>query len=539
VPRTIHAFRNQSVEWSFQSAKDYADPFNDVSLDVVITDDKGKVWKVPAFWAGGAEWRVRFAPPHPGSYNYRTLCSDVGNEGLHDVLGVLKAGEYEGDNPLLRHGFPRVADDHRHFTFQDGTPFFWLADTWWMGLCKRLSWPEDFQLLAQDRRDLGFTTIQIVAGLYPDMPPFDERGANEAGFPWAEGFSRVNPAYFDMADLRIQYLVRSGLVPCLVGCWGYFLSWMGPEKMKQHWRYLVARYASYPVFWCLAGEATMPYYLSTTKDEDRAKQKRGWTDLARYLRGLDPYGHPITIHPTRFGRDQVEDPSVLDFDMLQTGHNDRKSVPNHVKSIGKSLGRSPTMPVVVGEVCYEGILEASRSEIQRLVFWSALLSGTAGHTYGANGIWQVNTRERPFGPSPHGSSWGETPWEEAYRLPGSRHLAVGKRILERYPWWRFESHPEWVEPHFNEEDYFQPYAGGIPGEVRVIYLPDARPLHLTGLDTESGYHAFFIDPKNGKTYDIGRVPRAKEWDSPKPPIFQDWLLVLESEGSEDREDHRA
>jgi hypothetical protein len=68
-----------------------------------------------------------------------------------------------------------VADDLRHFAYADGSPFFWLGDTWWMGLTKRLTWPEDFQQLTADRRAKGFTVIQIVAGLYPDMPAFDER----------------------------------------------------------------------------------------------------------------------------------------------------------------------------------------------------------------------------------------------------------------------------------------------------------------------------------------------------------------------------
>ena len=75
------------------------------------------------------------------------------------------------------------------------------------------------------------------------------------------------------------------------------------------------------------------------------------------------------------------------------------------------------MPVLAGEVCYEGILEASRQEIQRFMFWTCILNGAGGHTYGANGIWQVNTRERPYGPSPHGRSWGDVPWDVAARSP--------------------------------------------------------------------------------------------------------------------------
>ena len=45
--------------------------------------------------------------------------------------------------------------------------------------------------------------------------------------------------------------------------------------MKKHWRYLIARWGAYPVVWCLAGEGTMPYYLSKTPKEDADTQKHG------------------------------------------------------------------------------------------------------------------------------------------------------------------------------------------------------------------------------------------------------------------------
>ena len=41
----------------------------------------------------------------------------------------------------------------------------------------------------------------------------------------------------------------------------------------------------------------------------------------------------ITIHPSTTARDSVEDHSVLDFDMLQTGHGDRTSIPNTVNRV--------------------------------------------------------------------------------------------------------------------------------------------------------------------------------------------------------------
>ena len=533
--QALSAVERRPMEWSFVSNKAYPDPFNAVELDVMITDPKGTEQRVPAFWAGEDIWRVRCAPGGSGRYRYKTICTDTSNAGLHGRAGLLDVVPYEGDNPLYRHGPIRVAGGRRHFEHADGTPFFWLGDTNWMGLCRRLQWPDEFQLLAADRRLKGFTVIQIVAGLYPDMPPFDPRGANEAGYPWEKDYGRINPSYFDMADLRIQCLVDRGFVPCIVGCWGYFLPLMGTEKMKQHWRYLIARWGCYPVVWCLAGEGTMPYYLSKTREQDMSAQKKGWTDVARYVRGIDPYHHLITIHPMRTAHDSVEDPAVLDFDMLQTGHGGRASIPNTVKTLTDSIKISSGMPVLVGEVAYEGIGEDSRQEVQRFMFWSCMLSGAAGHTYGANGIWQLDRPDQPFGPSPHGQSWGgDVPWTEAYQLPGSHQVGLGKGLLLRYPWWRLEPHPELIEPHWTTEDYVRPYAAAIPTELVIVFIPfmpanRRLPVKVKGLQIGRSYRAFFFNPSTGREHEIGTIQPEPDgtWQAPPTPIIRDWVLVVE------------
>jgi hypothetical protein len=527
IAQSRFAMARTVAEWSFAAARPHTAP-DELEQDVVFRGPSGE-HRVPAFWAGGSEWRVRFAAPTPGRYNYTTVCSDPADAGLHARTGTLEVAPYEGDYPLALHGAPRVASDRRHFEHEDGTPFFWLADTWWMGLCRRFQWPADFQQLTADRAAKGFTVVQIVAGLYPDMPAFDPRGANEAGFPWEKDYARINPAWFDMADLRIQHLASRGLVPCIVGCWGYFLQWMGAAKMKRHWRYLVARWGAYPVVWCLAGEGTMPYYLSADKERDAAEQKQGWTELARYVRSVDPYHRLITIHPSRSSRECVADPSVLDFDMLQTGHGDRQSASNTVRTLTASYAAQPRMPVIDGEVCYEGIMEASRQEVQRFYFWACVLSGAAGHTYGANGIWQVNRREQPFGPSPHGRSWGDIPWDEAARLPGAAHIAHSKSMLMRYPWWRFEPHPEWVDPHWDEKNYWMPFAAGIPGELRVIFIPTLWNPPQVKLLESGTWRGFLFDPRTGREVSIPEVaPDASgTWQSPVPPVVADWVLVLD------------
>lgn len=522
-------------EWSYRSSTPYPDPFNDIELDVLVSGPAGGTWRVPAYWAGGSDWRVRFAPPAPGEYTFRSLCSDVANADLHDQMGRLTARPYSGSSPLLQHGALGVSPDRRFFQYADGTPFFWLGDTWWMGLCQRLDWPASFQSLTADRVAKGYSVIQIVAGPPADMDSFDERGMNEGGFPWESEYARINPAYFDMADLRITWLVRSGLMPCILACWGYYLPVMGEHKMKQHWRYLVARWGAYPVIWCLAGEAAMAYYLAADHASgDNAAQIAGWTEIGRYVREIDPFHRLITIHPTQVGRDQVTDDRVLDFNMLQTGHGGLGSVPNTITMLTREQVREPRMPVLVGEVSYEGFMHGTGDETQRLGFWAAMLNGAAGHTYGANGIWQVNLPGAPFGPSPLGATWGNRPWNEAAQLPGSAQLGVGKRLLERYDWQTFQPHPEWVDPCGSPQRYELPFAAGNE-RVRIIYFfgpnaPWGPRFTVQRLDPAARYKAFFYDPRSGEEHSLGEITPNEHgaWLIPWQPEMTDWVVVLES-----------
>ena len=551
----LYAAKNCMIEWTYTSGKAYSDPFNDVELSVIITCPNGKEISRPAFWAGELNWRFRFAPADTGRHSFRTECSDRTNPALHDQTGIIEVDEYRGQNPLLQHGPVQISADKTHFELADGTPFLWFADTWWMGLSKRLSWPYEFKQLTADRVEKGFSVVQIVAGLYPDMDPFDQRGENEAGFPWDKDFQSINPAYFDMADVRIGWLVESGIVPCIVGCWGYFMDFAGIDVIKKHWRYLIARYGAFPVVWSIAGEALMPFYGSFNFSADENKQyldrwsdaevkaayaqsmQTKWTEVTRYVKDLDTCQHAVTII---HGRNMVNDPSILDFELMGGPHSsDRSALAKSVDQLRDAVNAELTMPVVNGEVAYEGICGTCGQEVQRYVFWANILNGAAGHTYGADGIWQLNTREKPFGPSPHGAQWGDTPWDEAARLPGSKQLGIGKKFFERFPWWRFETHPEWLEYALKENNPIIPCAAGIPGELRVIFIPyslgSPGPV-VVGLEKEIEYRAFYFDPSTGKEYDLGIVsdPAEGKWEpvnivkcSPPVPIMRDMVMVLE------------
>ncbi len=243
-------------------------------------------------------------------------------------------------------------------------------------------------------------------------------------------------------DNRLRYLVDQGFTPCIVGAWGYFMPWMGVEKVKAHWRYLIARYGELPMVWCAAGEANLPWYLVKGFPYDDRKQVTEWTEVMRYMRETDPFHHLITIHPTGIGRlsarHATDDLSVIDIDMLQTPHGQREAVPATVNTVRQSYADTPVMPVIDGEASYEKLSGVIASEWTRQMFWLCLMNGAAGHTYGANGIWQVNRRGDPHGASPHGGNYGIIPWDDAMNLPGSGQVALGKKLLEQYPWQQFQ-----------------------------------------------------------------------------------------------------
>ena len=431
---------NVMIELTFRASRTYADPFNQVMLDLIVSDPRGREQRAPAFWAGTNVWKARYASPLVGTYQFRTECSETQDQGLPGITGKIEVQPYTGSNPLYAHGPLQVAPNRRYLEHFDHTPFFWLGDTWWMGLCHRLRWPEEFQQLAADRKEKGFNVIQIVAGL-------DPRGANEAGYPWETNYARIRPEYFDAADQRLRYLVDQGFTPCIVGAWGYFMPWMGVEKVKAHWRYLIARYGALPVVWCAAGEANLPWYLAKGFPYDDRKQVADWTEVLRFVRSTDPFHRPLTIHPTAIqrytARHATDDPGLLDIDMLQTPHGQSEAVPVTVKAVRESYAAEPVMPVIDGEASYEMLNDSLPTEWTRRMFWLCLMNGAAGHTYGANGIWQCNRPGQPHGASPHGGSYGKIPWK------------------------RFQPHPEWVtssgEPPLSLDD------------CQWIWFPEGNP----------------------------------------------------------------
>lgn len=529
---TIKGKVSSVIEWVYVSDVVYDDPFNEVELDVLITSSNGRTWCIPTFWRGENRWVARFITKNVGKYTVVSDCSDKSNIALHGILNTLDV-ELSEEKSL---SIISLSNDRTYLVDDEKNPFLWFSDTWWMALSSRLSYPQDFEKLVHKRKAQGFNIIMLVAGLFPDMDSFDKRAENEAGLPWKDEYSSINPLYFDEADKRITSLVDKGLTPCILGSWGYYLLHMGKDKMKQHWRYIIARWGAYPVIWCIAGEANMPYYLSKQKSIDKKILQKGWTDLAEYIKSIEAFNRLITIHPTEIGREQIRNANLLDINLIQSSHNDYSTVSNTAKFLLAEKDKVPIMPLIMGESNYEGILNNKDSKIQRLTFWTAILSGSKGYSYGANGIWQINTLFKPFGNSPHGISWGDTPWEESYQYQGAVQLGYAKRFLENYEWWLLEPQPECILPYQDLYRHDAVRTAGIDSRLRITYFhessqqPISKEYYLIHLYINMEYEAYFWDPSTGERIIIGKIKSDYKgrWRIPNRPTVKDWILVLSS-----------
>jgi hypothetical protein len=100
-------------------------------------------------------------------------------------------------------------------------------------------------------------------------------------------------------------------------------------------------------------------------------------------------------------------------------------------------------------------------------------------------------------------------------------------LLSRYPWWKLEPKPELVDPHWTTENYWQPFAAHVPGELIIAFSPLGFKA-LKFKDVPAGLTAFFWNPTDGAEHAIGPVTPdgAGNWQAPEFPIFRDWVVVL-------------
>ena len=209
------------------------------------------------------------------------------------------------------------------------------------------------------------------------------------------------------------------------------------------------------------------------------------------------------------------------------------SVPGSTNFIHEYQKKFPNKPVIHGEVCFEGMAGGSWQDVQRLLFWSNVLQGTPGYSYGAEGIWQFNTEANPFGESPTGHTWGNVPWTEAMHYAGSGQLGRSAQWLRGLPWWTITPAPERASFHATAEGIYAPYTAKMGNEVLLYFTKVGigfakNKLKILGLEPGARYHYVFFDPITGREYPAAEFTAdgAGVWNVSHAPVMQDWVVRI-------------
>lgn len=306
-------------------------PFTDYRLNVTFSHGQTQ-YRVPGYYAAdgnaantsaknGTCWRARFTPDKPGKWNYAVsfrmgpdiaISEDaeagtpVSLDGLQGSFTVEKTGKAETGffaTGMLRHeneGYLRFAGTGAHFLkggagspenflafadFDQTTPTHHYAPhaadwcpgdpTWGAGKGKNIIGALNY-LSGKGMNSVYFLTMNV-------------NGDGKDVWPWTSDTDhlRFDCSKLDQWDLVFSHMDRLGIQLHVItqeqendqlldgGA-------LGPER-KLYYRELIARFGHHlGVTWNLGEENT------NTNQERKA--------FAEYIRGLDPYKHPIAVH---------------------------------------------------------------------------------------------------------------------------------------------------------------------------------------------------------------------------------------------------
>lgn len=417
----------------------------------------------------------------------------------------------------------KISDNRRFITYDDGKPFFYLADTAWE-LFHRLDRAQAQRYL-EDRAKKGFTVIQAVA-----LAELDGlRDPNPYGHVPLQDRDPTKPieAYWQHVDWIVNAAASLGLHIGLLPTWGD--KWNGdgagseiftPDKAFAYGRWIGKRYGDKPVIWITGGDRTP----KTSVHHEIIDH------MARGLREGDGGRNLISFHPR--GQDAssnyFHESQWLDFNMWQTGHIRNR---NNYDSIAGDYAKTPIKPTIDAEPGYEdhpssfdlqnGYLDDY--DCRKAIYWAAF-AGACGHTYGCHPIWQFWDSQR----AP--KSFCRREWEDAMHLPGAGQMQWCRALLESRPFVSRVPDQSLIVSENRGGSRHVRATRDADGSYALIYCPyygDEVTIDLSKL-SGSKLIAHWCDPRNGTSTLIGPFDRSVGRQTFTPPLGgPDWVLVID------------
>jgi hypothetical protein len=279
-------------EISFQAQGRYDNPFTDLDAEATVLRPDGAIWTVPLFWDGGQTWKLRVSPDLPGEWSCTIRSKDAGLNGQSAFFRCAPSDRRGSIQPMAGHS--------HHFSHQDGTPFLFWGDTAW-GL---------FLDNEEEELDRGVVFHYIEKRTAEGVNVIHAMLLSEAGWGNSGGApffdlttARLNPAYWQEVDVRLQHLNQNGIIGGLVLAWGdkrrvepwAWRRFPNTETRQRYARYIAARYGAFDVYFIVAGEWHAEIKTRDNATETQVRQE--FIDIGNALATADAHRRMIAIHP--------------------------------------------------------------------------------------------------------------------------------------------------------------------------------------------------------------------------------------------------
>jgi hypothetical protein len=506
-------------------------PAQDIQLSAEFRSPSGKISMIDGFWDGGLVWRIRFSPGEIGEWQYATQCP--GTPALHNHSGVFHCIPNTNQNRFAAHGPVKVANHGRALTHEDGTPFFWMADTAWNSPVA--SSTTDWETYLKERARQNFTTIQWTVTPWSDSPLADRDGLT--AYSGHDKIS-INPAFFQKLDGRMDAINASELLasPVLLGMGeasnqtNYSAARPGLDLPEDQAvvlaRYMVARWGANSVVWILAGNS----------DNQSASANR-WQHIGQAT--FDGRTHaPVAL---LFGAAQSAGQDLLSekwMDIIgyqnQTETNDTSLSWYFSGPQTRFWTNQPTRPLInLGPALENTPFNASGKmnasfAARRAMYWSLLSTPTAGVSYGNHAVpdWNDITSAR-INQSKRDIQWS---WKTALATPAAEQVTHLVKFFTSIQFWRLRPAQDMLvtDPGLVEARRHIAAARTQEGDLAVLYVPEDRSLQIWFNDLPPSVETSWTDPRNGSKRPVIAVLNGDkiQFTTPGPG---DWLLLLKSE----------
>jgi len=529
VERVTVVAKWDRFERSFTSRPTYPNPIQDAELRVVFTSPSGQSHLIYGFWDGGQTWKVRFAPNELGKWYYSTSCSNPKDEGLHRQSGAFLCTAPKGRTRFDQHGPVRVARDGRHLQHEDGTPFFWLADTAWNGAL--LSTPAEWDLYLRERQRQKLTVVQWVATQWRASPTGDREG--RPAFKDPDRIA-VIPEFFRQLDAKADAVNRAGLLNAPVLLWaigggarpqvnpGYALQ---EDQAMLLARYMMARWGANDVIWILPGDG-----------DYRGPRAERWKRIGRALFGEEPHA-PVVLHPggMHWVWNEFRDEKWLDIHGYQSGHGDDDRTLRWIFEGPPATDwkKEPARPFINLEppyenhVAYQSQTRIAPLTVRRAIYWSLLNAPTAGVSYGGHGVWGWDDGTKP--PMDHPRTGVPLPWQKALLMPAAEQMAHVASFFTSIDYWRLRPAPEVLasQPGKQEARRHVAAARSEAGDLLVVYVPEDRNVEILQKSLPPNFRASWFSPRTGEKPSVVAVVNDQAIQFATPDEG-DWLLLVKS-----------